>query len=271
MDQYYKEFNEYYEYKKKYTAKIEKIIQSIKEMVDMSVAEKRTRFKEYTPKCVNCNNSGGTYFIESSTNLKAHCLANPPCDFNKNISKKSVKRLDSAYNTANTKIKEIKMKLITTQLNYMFGFDTKDETVIKSSELKLELKPEEKEFNKINSLIQSHIIDNSIIENIQMDIFKATDDLKNKMDKRDNLNTETQRIDEVPYDEIKDKYAEINKLYERYRKTKYQYYKLEKNKYKGENIEGVDEENEKKTPSVFVYNLVVKPYLYSQMEYEENH
>ena len=281
MEQYYKEFNQYYEYKKKYTAKIEKFKKGIRDLTELSVSEKRGRFKEYTPTCVKCGKSGGTFFSESPTNLKSYCLANPPCEFNVNIIKKSFKRLDDAYRITDAKIKAMKTKLIRTQLNYMFGFDTKEETVMKSTELKLELKPEEKEFNKINSLIKAHIIDNSIIESIQIDIFKAIDDMKNKMDSQDSLNVGGRHDNDVPYNgEIKDKYAEIRDLNKKYIETKYKYYKMEKNNRSGESAEGSEGETEKRPQSQkqtqkssddIIYNLVSKPYLYSQMEYEPNH
>jgi len=77
--------NEFYKLKENYEKSIEKMKKKILNS-GLSKKDKQKEFKKLKPKCINCLKSGGTSFTskfkDNSRELKAFCLANPPCKLN---------------------------------------------------------------------------------------------------------------------------------------------------------------------------------------------
>ena len=130
----------YYELKQKYTQKMDKRKEKIKEDYSLTTREKRARIMRLIPSCINCNKSGGTRFEEKNGTLKAVCAATPPCTLNINITRKLYDNALDLELKNDKAIENLKLRIIMIKLDYLFGINTtKEETVDRFTELKTEL------------------------------------------------------------------------------------------------------------------------------------
>jgi hypothetical protein len=81
-------FNEYYKLKNNYELEIKKEKRKIIKNSELSWKEKRSEFKKYKPKCINCKRPVGTIFSgiyntsDEFRELKAICGSfSEPCNF----------------------------------------------------------------------------------------------------------------------------------------------------------------------------------------------
>jgi hypothetical protein len=83
---------------------------------------KRKLVSRVIPKCINCNNSGGTLFENRDQIYYAKCISKTPCNLNIQIEN------GICYNTLSTlaleknELDEIKSKMITQKLNHIFNY-----------------------------------------------------------------------------------------------------------------------------------------------------
>ena len=69
----------YFKLKQKYEKQINDYIGKIRKNESLTKREKRSLFKEFQPKCVNCKQVGGTLFTNKDRVLRAKCGSAEPC------------------------------------------------------------------------------------------------------------------------------------------------------------------------------------------------
>ena len=245
----------YYELKQKYEEALSKRKMKIKKSEEMTIKEKRSKIKKIIPKCVNCGKPGGTLFEEKNGTLNAVCAVNPPCDLNINIKRKLYDNMRDMEIKNDKTIEHLKMRIIMTKLDYLFGLNTsKEEIVEKFNTLKSEL----------SNVMEAQLVLNKnygdIISGINRDPLLSDANME--------LATEMAEMKKI-YDEYvlnpKKPTAYLTSMVEKYitiilplteqiKKIKYAYYDIEVDSAKGK------EE---------IYTLYALPYKLSQIEQEQ--
>ena len=219
---------QYYKLKEKYQNNIVKKKSKIKKDNSLTTNEKKQKIKQLKYNCINCGKEGGTLFDESNGMLKASCNASDHCDLNMNVKRIFYNNARELSKTYNKQIENLKMRIIITKLDYLFGINTSKEDIIERfNTLKVEL----------SNVSEKDILINKNYGNIISGIIR--DPLLN--DAKMNLENEVYELKQL-YNEYKEKpstvYIEnivnvhINKikpLVEQIRNMKYEYYTLEKN------------------------------------------
>lgn len=250
----------YYELKQKYQEKINNKKNKILKDNKLTIKEKRAQYKRIVPKCVNCNKSGGTLFEEKNGILKAVCNSKTPCNLNINIKRIRYNNMRELEIENNKVIENLKMRIIMTKLDYLFGINnSKDDIIDKFNELKDKLASvTEKQLviNKNYGDIISGINRDPLLNDGNADLAIEIDDLKKIYQQYSAAN----RPVPAYLTEMIEKYiTKILPLSETIRKLKYSYYEVEK-----EVIGMIDIV----TP-LYEYTLVAKPYRLEQMEEEQ--
>jgi len=130
---------DYYKLKEKYQDTLNARKSRIKNS-GRNIKDKQRELKRLVPKCVNCGRPGGTLFEEKSNTLKVSCLAKPPCNLNSVIKRQTYDNLRELDHKNEKLIDNLKMRIIISKLDYLFGFiATKDEAIDKFNVLKNEL------------------------------------------------------------------------------------------------------------------------------------
>jgi hypothetical protein len=245
------DLNRYYELKQKYQERINNRKLKIRKNDELTIKEKRAQYKKIVPKCINCDKPGGTLFEEKNGMLKAVCQSKNPCNLNMNIKRVRYNNMRN-LEIENDKISEnLKMRIIMTKLDYLFGFNNSKEDIIdKFNELK----------NKLAAIIEQQLVINKnygdIISGINRDplLNDANADLAYEMDEMKNIYEEyTANPDQAGYKTaIVEKYlTKIIPLTETIRKLKYGYYAVEQ----------VEDED--------IYMLIASSYRLDQLEQEQ--
>lgn len=252
----------YYNLKQKYQSRIIARQQKIKSNQELTTKEKRAEYKKIKPKCINCERPGGTLFEEKNGMLKAVCTSKTPCNLNINIKRIRYDNM-SVNETENDKTMEnLKMRIIMTKLDYLFGLNTsKDDTIDKFNKLKEQLSDvTEKQLilNKNYGDILSGINRDPLLNDYNTELAVEIDELK-KIYAEYALNP-----DQPAYltDMIERYLTKILPLTENIRKIKYGYYVLEEERLVESLDTGYNYEN-------IIYTLVANPYLFEQMEQEQ--
>lgn len=218
---------QYYKLKEKYQNNSDKKKSKIKKNNYLTTNEKRERIRQLKYNCVNCGKEGGTLFDESNGMLKASCNANEPCDLNINIKRIFYNNARDLSKTYNKQIENLKMRIIITKLDYLFGINTSKEDIIERfNTLKVELSNvSEKEilltknYGHIISGIHRDPLLNDAKMNLENEIYEL-----NQLYKEYNENASN-----VYIENIVDIYInKIKLLVEDIRNMKYDYYTLEK-------------------------------------------
>lgn len=129
----------YYKLKGQYNANFNKLVKEIYDK-KLSLEEKQSKFTEIKPKCVVCRKHGGTIFEEDNTMLIAKCgnLDNP-CKLDIKLERAKYDNILKVINTQNGYINKYKNDIITTKLNFLFGFKTQETTLSEFEKLKGDL------------------------------------------------------------------------------------------------------------------------------------
>jgi hypothetical protein len=253
----------YYELKQKYQRSMDTKRKNIKSNKEMSDKEKRTKIKALIGKCVNCGKRGGTIFEERNGTLKAVCGANPPCNLNINLKRKTYDNVRDLEEKNNKRSETLKMLIIMTKLDYLFGLNnSKDEIVEKFNTFKNELA----HISESQLLIQkkygdilSGIHREPLLEDANLELIKEIAELKQL------YQAYLVEGHETYLSEMVEKYLTIIKpLTEKIRTINYEYYAIESSKPEEE-----DKENDAETRiKTGVYTLVAMPYRLEQLEQE---
>ena len=218
---------QYYKLKAKYQNNIDKKKSKIRKDNSLTTNEKKQRIRQLKYNCVNCGKEGGTLFDESNGMLKASCNASEHCDLNMNVKRIFYNNARELSKTYNKQIESLKMRIIITKLDYLFGINNSKEDIIERfNTLKVEL----------SNISEKEILLNKNYGHIISGINR--DPLLN--DAKMNLENEIYELNQL-YKEYKEKplpvYIEnivdiyINKiklLVEEIRNMKYDYYTLER-------------------------------------------
>jgi len=262
---------QYYELKQKYQERINNKKIKIRKNNALTTKEKRAQYKKIVPKCVNCDKSGGTLFEEKNGMLKAVCASKTPCNLNINIKRVRYDNMRD-LDIENDKVSEnLKMRIIMTKLDYLFGINNNKEDIIeKFNELKEKLSAvTEKQLviNKNYGDIISGINRDPLLNDATADLAIEIDELKKLYGEYTASNAPAQASAYIT-DMIEKYITKILPLTETIRKLKYGYYEVERSDEGQEDKENDDDENVKGKAKV-VYTLVANPYRFEQMEQEQ--
>ena len=132
----------YYRLKAKYDETIEKERRRIMKLPELSWKEKRTQYKKYKPKCVNCSRQVGTLFsVKKDKEGDKIALAlcgdrEKPCPLNININLGDVINLSEDVEIDQKEISEYKKEIIIDKNNLLFGYINSSEAVEKFDRIK---------------------------------------------------------------------------------------------------------------------------------------
>ncbi len=129
----------YYKLKGQYNTNINKLVKEIYDK-KLSPEEKKTKFAEVKRKCVVCGKLGGTIFEEDNTMLLAKCgNQDNPCKLDIKLERAKYDNILKVINTQNGDINRYKNDIITTKLNFLFGFKNQETTLSEFEKLKGDL------------------------------------------------------------------------------------------------------------------------------------
>jgi hypothetical protein len=178
---YLEELNKYYKLKNKYLSQKNllknKIIAS-NEPIDI----KKKHYAKLKFKCVNCLKEGGTIFSETNKMLKATCgNVSNPCNLNIEIVKMESYFVNNYLKSLNSKINDLKNKIIHTKLDYFFKYIDEDKAVEVFEELKDLLNSVQEKYNEYflyyNSVINNNEKNNLLTANLN-DYYKYINEYK---------------------------------------------------------------------------------------------
>lgn len=123
------------QYNKKVNDKVREIFKS-----DDSLEEKQKKYKDLKHKCVLCGKTGGTIFSQDSNILTAKCgNLETPCKLDIQLQKADYNNITKSIEIDNKKINLIKNNIITSKLDFLFGFKDQAETLSLFEKLKEDL------------------------------------------------------------------------------------------------------------------------------------
>lgn len=226
METYNSDVLSYYKLKQTYQHNIDMKKYSINQNKTLSSSEKRERLKNIVKKCVNCKKNGGTLFDESNGMLKAKCNSDTPCDLNINIKRKFFNNALDLSKTYDKQSENLKMRIIITKLDYLFGINNSKEDIIeKFNILKVDLSNIgekqillNKDYGDIISGIHRNPLLNDATIDLENEIYEMKQLYKEYLEKPSNIYIEN--MIELYINKIKPIAEEI-------RKMKYEYYKIE--------------------------------------------
>lgn len=189
--------NNYYRLKYNYESSLDKEKNTIIQNSNLSWKEKRSEFKNYKPKCINCKRAVGTLFTrtyddkEYTRILKAMCgdLQNP-CNLNITLNTGYIDTIRNIIKGDEKDREETKISIIKDKNNLLFGYITTEEALQNFDKFK-------KEISEISSSLET-------IQTLWMNI--SDNDEKEKLLKRNqeesyliinNINTIIKQYDET--------------------------------------------------------------------------
>ena len=248
---------DYYKLKENYQDKINNRKLMIRITEGLNMKDLKARFKKLIPKCVNCGKAGGTIFEEKNGMLKAVCAAKVQCTLNINIKRKFYDNAIELEQKNNIISENLKLRIIMTKLDYLFGLNnSKEETIDKFNKLKEEL-AQISETQLILNKKFGYIISG---ENRDPLLIDANNDLANEIDELKKIYAEYSEETSAAgastgsgyITAMVEKYISLIKpLVKKIQKMQYGYYAIELD----------DSEND-------VYRLVADPYRFDQFEQE---
>jgi hypothetical protein len=248
----YDALDTYYRLKAKYDESIEKERHRIMKLPELSWKEKRTQYKKYKPKCVNCSRQVGTLFsVKKDKEGDKIALAlcgdrEKPCPLNININLGDVINLSDDVEMDQKEISEYKKEIIIDKNNLLFGYINSSEAVEKFDRIKESMTQLIRISEHYLQMYMGIVENPSRIEmkqKVQTEVYENIKNMKkmiSEFDKTDNLQI---------INEIVGKYKEelIPRLKE-----------LMEYKYAYSNVEYVDDK----------YHLIQKKYTIENLEYD---
>jgi len=150
-------FNEslvqYYKLKKQYDDQSEKNLSKLRNNPNLTIKEKRDKFKQLdsTRKCVNCSKIGGSIFKQANNILSVECgHKEKPCKLDIKLQKAKYVNVTEQITELNNKININKTETISSKLNFLFGYKSEGDTLEVFNNLKLELIEKVKIYQIIN-------------------------------------------------------------------------------------------------------------------------
>jgi len=144
-------FNDFFKLKHQYEEKINKSKNAILRNNNLNSLEKREKFKSLKKKCINCGNEGGNTFKIFDNILEAKCNASIPCNLHIKLQRAKTKLLNNYDEELYNEIMEKKSKIIVNKLNYLYGYETEKNTLVKFNTIKSELMKLIKDYEIINT------------------------------------------------------------------------------------------------------------------------
>ena len=143
---YNEAIKEYFSLKEQYeqTKTIEKK-SFLKTNKELSWREKRNLFKSLNYRCINCNRYVNTIFkINVKNNVNKHLIAlcgdkSDPCPLNININLGLTLTYENGYNINQGLVSDIKMDIIKSKNNLLFGYSSSSDGIETWDKLKTEL------------------------------------------------------------------------------------------------------------------------------------
>lgn len=156
----------YYKLKSKYEDQIKKNKQSLINNTKLSVREKKRQFKEYKPKCINCQRPVGTIFSmkydekEDTRNIFAFCGDRVnPCSLNININLGNYLLLPDVLKINEDDIQDVKNNIILDKNKLLFGLIETEKALDIFEEYKNEI-------NSITTLLEYYLeLYNNLVNN----------------------------------------------------------------------------------------------------------
>ena len=140
LNEYQKNLDNFYKLKNKYYEKINREKQKLISNTELSKKEKRLQFMETVNKCINCKNKGGTIFEINKDYYKITCgNTENPCSLNVYFKRQQKELLNESILEYIKIISDIKNNIIKIKLDYILGFITEEESIIKFTSFKKEL------------------------------------------------------------------------------------------------------------------------------------
>ncbi len=140
LNEYQQNLDKFFKLKNKYYEKINREKQKLISNTDLSKKEKRLQFMETVNKCINCKNKGGTIFEMHKDYYKITCgNTENPCNLNIYFKRQQKELLNESILEYIKIISDIKNNIIKIKLDYILGFITEEESIIKFTSLKKEL------------------------------------------------------------------------------------------------------------------------------------
>ena len=174
-------FNEFFKLKHLYEEKINKIKNIIIKNPNLNSQEKRDKFKSFKKKCINCSKEGGTTFKIYDNILEAKCNASTPCNLHIKLQRSKTKLLNNYDEELYNEIMEKKSKIIINKLNYLYGYETEKNTLVKFNTIKSELMKLIKDYEIINTSY-NNIINNEdkikIVREKKEELFVLIENMK---------------------------------------------------------------------------------------------
>ncbi len=140
------EIKKYYKLKKLYEKRINDKKKNIMRNESLTEKEKKQKFMQLVPTCVNCKKPGGTTFKiipedeKSGPYLVALCNASKPCKLNIKIDRGRWYNIRTSEEKTSDKVKNLQTEIIGTKLNLLFNL-VDEETAMKNfDEIKSNLK-----------------------------------------------------------------------------------------------------------------------------------
>ena len=190
------EFNEavdiYYKLKNEYSEKVHEHKHSIRNDSNLTLKEKRAKFANTKPKCINCSKFVGTIFetrYSPETNQR-HLIAKcgdtrNPCELSINIAIGQCDLFTSHIKQIEDVLEENKQHVIRDKNNMLFGYITSDEALKLFDKYK-------KEITEYTAILESTLTEYSDatlnksklaeIKKIQQDIYVNINEIKKQMD-----------------------------------------------------------------------------------------
>lgn len=244
-DKFETAFNDFFKLKHLYEEKINKAKNIIIKNRNLNTQEKREKFKSLKKKCINCGKEGGTIFKIYDNILEAKCNASTPCNLHIKLQRAKTKLLNNYDEELYNEIMEKKSKIIVNKLNYLYGYETEKNTLVKFNTIKSELMKLIKDYEIVNTSY-NNIVNNEdkikiirekkdelfiLIENMKK-LIKQSIEEDNDAFLKEGLEIYVNYIQPITKELLNIKYANNSILIEEKEKEKEQYiYKLIQQQY----------------------------------------
>jgi len=139
-DDFLERLDEYYRLKNKYDTVIKKKKNNILKDENLSMKQKREKYKLLKFRCINCERNVNTMFDINDGVLTAICGDKiAPCKLNIKINRGKYLDIRTLIDVFESGANDTKEKIISTKLDLLFGYKNEQSTIQKFTELKKEL------------------------------------------------------------------------------------------------------------------------------------
>ena len=218
QERYLEAFKTYFTLKSEYEKKLTKMRRKIYNDQSLTDKEKSEELAKLQPKCINCNNTGGTIFSQDGKNLKATCgNTTSPCQLNIDITRGESLDAFTIRSTVEETVNDKKTEIIMAKLDLLFGYTSEEDTAEQFEELLNDYKDNEQLLQTVNASI-ANVTDNpekkDTLNTSEAELFDLVSDIQRKT-KQYNESKETtviKQIVEATVDEIMPLASKIRQL-----------------------------------------------------------